>query len=70
MPHTTRSRSPAIGAKDPPTYEGYETLQRIGIGAASVIYSVKRKGTEEIFALKHVVRAEGEDKRMIEQVVR
>ncbi|MCF7958203.1 MAG: serine/threonine protein kinase [Phycisphaerae bacterium] len=51
-----------------PQYDGYETIKKLGIGAASTIYEVRNQTTGEIRALKHVIRKDGEDKRMIEQV--
>jgi len=53
---------------EPTVFDGYRTIQRIGIGAASVIFTVQHEKTGDIRALKHVVRQEGEDARMIEQV--
>lgn len=64
----TRAPNITIGATVPPVYPGYEILRRLGFGAASVIYAVKNKHNGEIRALKHVIRQEGEDARMIEQV--
>lgn len=58
----------ALGASEPPPYNGYEVLRRIGFGAASIIYAVKDQKTGKTYALKHVVRQPDEDKRMIEQV--
>ena len=52
----------------PPELPGYEIVRKLGFGAASVIYSVKKKDTGEIYAVKHVLRQEGEDGRMIDQV--
>ena len=68
MAESPRAKNLALGATVAPIYAGYEVLQRIGIGAASVIYLTKKEGTEELFALKHVIRQMDEDKRMIEQV--
>ena len=58
----------AIGATEMPVYEGYDSVRRIGLGAASVIYLVKHRQSGEMRALKHVIRQDGADKRMIEQV--
>ena len=58
----------ALGASTPPEYPGYEVVRRLGFGAASVIFSVRQENTGEMRALKHVVRQEGEDGRMIDQV--
>lgn len=68
MADFSRSRQLAMGAYEPPNFDGYEVVRRIGVGAASVIFSVRNKKTGEIRALKHVIRADGQDKRMIEQV--
>ena len=57
-----------IGASEPPVFEGYEIVRRLGLGAASIIFAVKNKETGDLRALKHVIRQEGEDGRMIEQV--
>jgi len=63
-----QSKRIPLGASEPPVYEGYEVLRRLGFGAGSVIYAVRNKKSDETFALKHVFRHEGDDKRMIEQV--
>jgi len=68
MLELTRSPIKTLGAIEPPLFAGYEILRRLGFGAASVIYAAQNKETSEIHALKHVVRQEGEDARMIEQV--
>ena len=68
LPDIAKDRPIPLGSIEPPTYEGYEIIRRIGIGAASVIFSVKHQKTGEIRALKHVVRCDDTDKRMIEQV--
>ncbi len=52
-----------------PKFEGYEIVRRLGVGAGSVIYAVRSRETDEMFALKHVERIEGKDKRMVEQVI-
>src|SRR3954447_23351551 len=46
----------------------YEVLERLGEGARSTIYSVVDPSTKQIFALKHVVRAEQKDLRFIQQM--
>ncbi len=60
--------NPAIGHYEPPVFEGYEVVRRLGSGAGSTIFSVRDTNTGELRALKHVIRQEGQDKRMIEQV--
>jgi serine/threonine-protein kinase len=46
----------------------YDVLERLGEGARSVIYAVSDPATRQVFALKHVIRAEPKDLRFIEQV--
>jgi eukaryotic-like serine/threonine-protein kinase len=46
----------------------YEVLERLGEGARSTIYAVSDPDTKQIYALKHVVRAEPKDMRFIEQM--
>jgi serine/threonine protein kinase len=46
----------------------YEVLERLGEGARSVIYAVSDPSTRQVYALKHVVRAEQKDIRFIEQM--
>jgi serine/threonine-protein kinase len=46
----------------------YDVLEKLGEGARSVIYAVSDPATHQVFALKHVVRAEQKDIRFIEQV--
>lgn len=46
----------------------YDVLERLGEGARSTIYLVQDPSTRQLFALKHVVRAESKDLRFIEQM--
>src|SRR3954466_5778246 len=46
----------------------YDVLERLGEGARSVIYAVSDPATRQVFALKHVIRAEPKDLRFIEQM--
>jgi len=46
----------------------YEVLERLGEGARSVIYAVSDPKTHQVYALKHVLRAEKKDDRFIEQM--
>src|SRR4051794_26865786 len=46
----------------------YDVLERLGEGARSTIYLVQDPGTKQVYALKHVVRAEPKDLRFIEQM--
>jgi len=62
------SRQFGVGSYTPPVFDGYEIVGKLGEGAASVIFKVKEKKTGKIKAIKHVVRQNGRDKRMIDQV--
>ncbi|HWP41314.1 MAG TPA: protein kinase, partial [Tepidisphaeraceae bacterium] len=46
----------------------YDVLERLGEGARSTIYLVQDPETRQVYALKHVVRAEPKDIRYIEQM--
>jgi eukaryotic-like serine/threonine-protein kinase len=46
----------------------YDVLEQLGVGARSTIYAVSDPKTRQVFALKHVVRAEPKDIRFIEQM--
>jgi len=46
----------------------YDVLEKLGEGARSVIYAVSDPVTRQVFALKHVVRADQKDIRFVEQV--
>jgi serine/threonine-protein kinase len=46
----------------------YDVLERLGEGARSTIYLVQDPETRQVYALKHVVRAEQKDIRFIEQM--
>jgi eukaryotic-like serine/threonine-protein kinase len=46
----------------------YDVLERLGEGARSVIWAVSDPTTRQVFALKHVVRADPKDIRFIEQM--
>src|SRR5438046_4787968 len=46
----------------------YDVLERLGEGARSIIYAVSDPNTRQVFALKHVVRADPKDLRFIEQM--
>ncbi len=47
---------------------GFEVLMTLGEGARSVIYAVKDKD-DQVYALKHVVKQEGDDQRFIDQAL-
>ena len=44
----------------------YDVLERLGEGARSTIWAVSDPDTKQVFALKHVVRADHKDLRFIE----
>jgi serine/threonine-protein kinase len=46
----------------------YDVLERLGEGAKSTIYAVSDPDTKQLYALKHVLRADAKDLRFIEQV--
>ncbi len=50
------------------TILNYEVLEKLGEGAGSTIYAVSDPATGQIYALKHVVRAEQKDIRFVEQM--
>ncbi|MBI9015867.1 MAG: serine/threonine protein kinase [Phycisphaerae bacterium] len=52
----------------PPMFAGWEPVKKLGTGAASTIYQVRNVETGQMRALKYVMRKDGEDKRMIDQV--
>lgn len=52
----------------PKSLFGYDVVNFIGEGAGSVVYSVRRPGTGQVFALKHVQRRDEKDVRFIEQL--
>lgn len=47
---------------------GYEVLQHLGDGAGSRIYAVTHRSTNQIYALKHVVRTDDKSVRFFEQL--
>ena len=47
---------------------GYEVLQHLGDGAGSRIYAVTHASTQQVYALKHVVRSDEKSVRFIEQL--
>ncbi len=46
----------------------YEVLERLGEGAGSTIYAVSDPRTNQVYALKHVVRSGQKDIRFVEQM--
>lgn len=49
--------------------EGLRVMQELGQGAASVIYLVRDPRTHQIWALKHVHRADAKDDRFLQQAI-
>lgn len=47
---------------------GYKVVERIGEGAASVVYAVMDPKSRQVMALKHVIRRSDKDQRFIDQV--
>ena len=61
--------SPATADVDlPRALMGYDVVERIGEGAGSVLYAVARPGTNQLFALKHVLPKVDRDQRFVEQL--
>ncbi len=54
-----------------PTLElpGYQVIQFIGSGARSTIWEVRNTATNEVHALKRVVKSTSEDSRFLEQAI-
>jgi serine/threonine-protein kinase len=46
----------------------YEIIDRIGAGAGSLIYVVSHEQTQQLYALKHVVKRTEKDARFIDQL--
>jgi eukaryotic-like serine/threonine-protein kinase len=46
----------------------YDVIERLGEGARSVIYAVSDPNTKQLYAMKHVVRADPKDLRFVEQM--
>src|SRR5687768_1724214 len=46
----------------------YEIIDRIGSGAGSVIYVVSHEQTQQLYALKHVIKRTEKDERFIDQL--
>jgi serine/threonine-protein kinase len=58
----------ARGSSLPKSLFGYEVLEFIGQGAGSLIYAVSQPQSNQIYALKHVVRRTDKDERFIQQL--
>ncbi|HEY8668096.1 MAG TPA: serine/threonine-protein kinase [Tepidisphaeraceae bacterium] len=67
---STAPASHAYAASDtmPKSLFGYEVLDFIGEGAGSLIYVVSEEQSNQIYALKHVIRHTDRDARFIEQL--
>jgi eukaryotic-like serine/threonine-protein kinase len=52
----------------PKSLFGYDVIELIGEGAASLIYAVSKQDTKQLYALKHVVRKSDKHARFIEQL--
>jgi serine/threonine-protein kinase len=53
----------------PKTLFGYEVIEHLGDGAGSRIYAVSDPTTQQVYALKHVVRKTDKDLRFVDQLV-
>ncbi len=62
------SDRPTEPAPIPASLFGFDVLQKIGEGAASVIYAVSDPKTHQVYALKHVVKETEKHARQIEQL--
>ena len=47
---------------------GYKVIDRLGEGAASVVYAVADAKTRQVLALKHVIKRGEKDQRFIDQL--
>ncbi|MFM8732857.1 MAG: protein kinase domain-containing protein, partial [Phycisphaerales bacterium] len=47
---------------------GYKVIDRLGEGAASVVYAVAEVKTRQVLALKHVIKRGEKDQRFIDQL--
>ncbi len=52
----------------PKSLFGYDVIELIGEGAASMIYAVSKQDTKQLYALKHVLRKTDKHARFIEQL--
>lgn len=57
-------------SSNPSQLAGYDILSRFGEGAGSVIYAGRHLKTNQVHALKHVVRALPEDQKYLDQAIR
>ncbi len=62
------SREFGISASSPGSLFGYDVIEPIGQGAGSVLYAVSHPQTNQLYALKHVVRKTDRDARFIDQL--
>lgn len=47
---------------------GYEVLRKLGDGAGGSVYAVRRQGSGEVFALKHILRKDEKSQRYFDQI--
>jgi serine/threonine-protein kinase len=66
LPATSIS-DPAVSSSQKKIFD-YDVIDFIGEGAASLIYAVSDPKTNQLYALKHVVRKTDKDARFIEQL--
>src|SRR4051812_18187931 len=70
MPVLEASRSSRFhrGREMPRKVFEYEIIDCIGAGAGSVIYVVSHEQTQQLYALKHVIKRQEKDGRFIDQL--
>ena len=66
FPHTSSIAESSSGM--PSNLFGFEVIYKIGEGAGSTIYAVSAPQTQQLYALKHVVRKTDKHARFIEQL--
>lgn len=64
---TTGVNPPNLNAR-PQSLCGYDIVDIIGEGAGSIIYAVTDPGSNQLYALKHVIRKNEKDIRFIDQL--
>ena len=48
---------------------GYKVVDKVGEGAASIVYAVMDPKSRQVMALKHVLRRTDKDQRFIDQLM-
>lgn len=48
---------------------GYQVLSTLGTGARSTVYSVKDPSTQQLYAMKRVIKSTSEDQRFVDQAI-